>query len=1126
MKRRKGRDLVLAIASLWCLLSMVGASTFDVEAVEAGSGGGTPLGEVFPLRASLPEGANPAPSLSPHPSPTRVEFEALELKTGRDYDCVYCYFRLAEEAAIRVPSADCLNPVGEGSWDIAGYEFVVEVPPEGPLRVYVECYDYEDPLSARYLGLLDMLHYPEDWDGRVIWARGEGGEGFQMAYRINLISPPEIGWTDRLEDIKDITDGAARQLEGLKDTVERGVEGRCLPIFSISGEIYGFPYDLNTLKIKVCPAETIKIQPYPNGPTKTITRCKPVGVWYIPISPPEFTQMRVAYIEGGFCPGTYIVTPVYQPYEDVCEWRGDWEAPRERIVTIVNSNAEGNDFRFIPIENEAPEIAIRPRGRILGGRRHGQWRFSVDATDPSGIQKIKITGTYTTTFFTSDESGPLPPERRPPSEIISSFSKECNASPCEFFIPHLENVKSIALDLRISACDGVGNKAETSYQWIFPDEPGDLSIVSIEPVQVVYGAPLVKNKGTAFRVRVNSNFSHPIETKFRLILPNTQWGVVKSTGHFLIALSSSWRYPEIWGPIKIRARAINQEIMLPIIPDWQREVNYSSGDFAARIIGGREVGGIYGPDVRAMPKPIADSVDFTVEIDPEDEVNETNEGNNTMVSSNYEVVTTKRVKIYFVIQAVDPTQNHLINCSNINCAPDPDCCSNYNVITCTVGSTPRTLNDLCQEVKEFAKNSIEYFLGIYPVADSKISYSVDCNLKYQVNYSDFMEAMLDLAKRNGYDYVLAVTPWGRCGACDTGSHGCFIELYGTPVNAAHELAGHGIQRVDDCYSCSPIKCPDCIDIDCASCGASEGFWVNKWIAYESGTFGVRPPTYYMDMADIITKRWTRLDRTWRFSDGNLLNGGYLQLIEMSRDEGDPKILLVRGRIYKDGSAKLGPFTIIEDGVVDIEPGEEGDYYIVLIDSQQKVLSKIGFDVSFYMFRPEGKVETDKVSFVYRIEWKEGTKRIELQDKDGNVLASREVSAHKPEIRVVYPNGGEVWEKGKSYTIKWEANDKDGDALIYSIAISENGGETWLPIDIDVEANEYELNTLTLNEGKDYLIKVRATDGVNTGEDVSDGTFTVRTRGFPTRYFIVGIVLLVASALALGILARRERGQSQ
>jgi hypothetical protein len=128
--------------------------------------------------------------------------------------------------------------------------------------------------------------------------------------------------------------------------------------------------------------------------------------------------------------------------------------------------------------------------------------------------------------------------------------------------------------------------------------------------------------------------------------------------------------------------------------------------------------------------------------------------------------------------------------------------------------------------------------------------------------------------------------------------------------------------------------------------------------------------------------------------------------------------------------------------------------------------------------------------------------------------------------VVYPNGGEVWEKGKSYTIKWEASDKDGDALIYSIAISENGGETWLPIDIDLEGNEYELNTLTLNEGKDYLIKVRATDGVNTGEDVSDGTFTIRTRGFPTRYFIVGIVLLVASALALGILARRERGQSQ
>jgi len=214
------------------------------------------------------------------------------------------------------------------------------------------------------------------------------------------------------------------------------------------------------------------------------------------------------------------------------------------------------------------------------------------------------------------------------------------------------------------------------------------------------------------------------------------------------------------------------------------------------------------------------------------------------------------------------------------------------------------------------------------------------------------------------------------------------------------------------------------------------------------------------------------------------------LIDILEDERDPETLLARGMINKDGSATLGPCMILENGTVDIEAGEQGYYYLLLLDSQGRVLSKAGFDVSFDFMKPEGREEMDRVSFIYRVEWLEGTKSIELQDSDGYVLASREVTPNKPEIGVLYPNGGEAFAKGEIIKIRWEASDVDGDPLTYSLATSVDGAESWLPIDIDITGNEYELDTQGLEEGQDRLLRVRATDGVNTVEDVSDGAFTI------------------------------------
>jgi hypothetical protein len=613
----------------------------------------------------------------------------------------------------------------------------------------------------------------------------------------------------------------------------------------------------------------------------------------------------------------------------------------------------------------------------------------------------------------------------------------------------------------------------------------DLSIEYIEAVQVVYGAPLIKDKATVFRVLVDSTFSKVIQTNFSLYLPDYEWSTKPpTTGSYHTGVPPDYVFPKIWGPVPI-APGTN-EIILPYIAPGDEDTDWSYTSNPTGIIRGREIRGVCGPDVRVMPRPKAEAVSVYVYVDEDNSILESNEYNN-FASNTFTVVGTERFDIYIVLQIKNSTQNDLLYCGTLDC--HNACCSE---VSCSGGV--RTITDVCSELNDIAKDSIDYLLGVLPVSDNRIKYTVDCSIKHRDDYGDsytFMCAMIDLAKENGFDYVLAVQPWGRCGCCGVGWDGGYIELYGTPVNAAHELAGHGKQWIEyECYACSPDTCPGCTEVACDACGASEGFWVNKWIEYETGEWRVRRPTYYMDSVGSVEHRWQRLDHPWKFSDGTEMNGGYLQLIDLFAKNYDPTIAIISGMIYKNGEAELRPIKIIETGIVDIEPGESGDYDILLLDAQQNILNTFGFNVGYNYFTPEETIEMDKATFVKRIEWHNETTRIELRNAEGTMIAFKEVSPNKPEIQVIHPNGGENWEQGKTYEIQWDASDNDDDMLTYSLAISEDNGESWIPLDVDINEESYLINTTTLTPGENYIIKVRVTDGVNTEEDCSNAQFII------------------------------------
>lgn len=121
-----------------------------------------------------------------------------------------------------------------------------------------------------------------------------------------------------------------------------------------------------------------------------------------------------------------------------------------------------------------------------------------------------------------------------------------------------------------------------------------------------------------------------------------------------------------------------------------------------------------------------------------------------------------------------------------------------------------------------------------------------------------------------------------------------------------------------------------------------------------------------------------------------------------------------------------------------------------------------------------------------------TKKIVLL-KDNLELGSRYISEHAPAIKIISPKGGEFI--NGSTTIKWLAQDQDGDNLTYFLSYSNDEGRTWQSIVSNLR-NTTSLNidteTLPGNTVSPSLFRIIATDGVNTAVDVSDA-FTIPPR---------------------------------
>ena len=103
------------------------------------------------------------------------------------------------------------------------------------------------------------------------------------------------------------------------------------------------------------------------------------------------------------------------------------------------------------------------------------------------------------------------------------------------------------------------------------------------------------------------------------------------------------------------------------------------------------------------------------------------------------------------------------------------------------------------------------------------------------------------------------------------------------------------------------------------------------------------------------------------------------------------------------------------------------------------------------------------------------------EHNGTELDRIDSSANAPTVNITSPQTGDVWDGGDQ-TITFPSNDPDGGLLTHIIQYSPDGGQTWLPLDIDVPDDELTIDPSVIEGGPNTHVRVLTTDGVNTSMD--------------------------------------------
>ncbi len=254
--------------------------------------------------------------------------------------------------------------------------------------------------------------------------------------------------------------------------------------------------------------------------------------------------------------------------------------------------------------------------------------------------------------------------------------------------------------------------------------------------------------------------------------------------------------------------------------------------------------------------------------------------------------------------------------------------------------------------------------------------------------------------------------------------------------------------------------------------------------FDTRSMKVVPSTYpdmmsYCQSGSTPTKwispyRWSNLFNTFSVS----LNS---QMLEQPL--APQTVYYVSGHVNVDGTGILDP-ALTQPGIPTTGI-TAGDYAVEVRGAGGTLLSSLPFQAQFVEMEPGETINT--VYFNFQILANVAAEKLVLTYK-GNILDEIKVSAHAPVVKITSPNGGETWQGHGTAT--WTASDLDGDPLTYTVLYSPDGGSIWYPISSGITSTSLDVDATSLPGSTNAIIKVIVTDGINTGEDVSDAPFIV------------------------------------
>ena len=186
--------------------------------------------------------------------------------------------------------------------------------------------------------------------------------------------------------------------------------------------------------------------------------------------------------------------------------------------------------------------------------------------------------------------------------------------------------------------------------------------------------------------------------------------------------------------------------------------------------------------------------------------------------------------------------------------------------------------------------------------------------------------------------------------------------------------------------------------------------------------------------------------------------------------GPGEFFLIGGTV-RSGGGSLDPAYRVPASKL-LAPGAQSGDLCVELSSGGGVLERSCFDTDF----SSGSEQPFVVALRYHAD---GT-RIALMQA-GNELASLMASASPPVLAITSPSAGTTLDASTPLTIAWTASDADGDSLTFTALYSPDGGESLLPLGVDIAESSVTFNPAQIEGGENVLFRVLASDGFHTSE---------------------------------------------